>query len=540
MVSRRSVLIYGIAGAPAIAAAGAMGGMWATTATRRTGEQAGFTNKLVIPPLAPSDHDREGRRVFNLRATTGTMRFRAGAPTETWGINGPYLGPTLRARRGETVLVNVRNDLTEATTMHWHGMHVPAAMDGGPHQLIAPGTTWSPSWTIRQPAATLWYHPHPHGRTARHVHHGLAGLFIIDENEALALPRHYGVDDIPVIVQDKRLNDDNQLNEEIPTIGGMGVLGDLITVNGTVEPYLDVWSKRVRLRLLNASNSRFYNFGMADDRSFALVGTDGGLLPAPLDTNRVQLSPGERAEIVVSLRPGERLMLRSYRSDLGINIGDQRYAGGGDILDILELRAASELFFSPPLPATLAERPRLDVSAPTARRRFELRDFKINGLLMDPGRIDVGVRKNTTEVWEIANLDHMPHNFHVHDVQFLIMSVDGGPPRPEVSGWKDTLYVKPGTRARIAMRFADYTDPQIPYMYHCHILWHEDQGMMGQFVVLGPGEKPGILPMSHTHGRGVAAHRRGAASNDRGAASHDRGAASHDRGPASHGRGPRR
>ncbi|MFE3450939.1 multicopper oxidase family protein [Nonomuraea sp. NPDC059194] len=494
MVSRRSVLMYGFAGMPVIAAG------WRAPDACRTDERTAFTNKLAIPPLARSHHDRHGRRVFDLRAAPGSMRFRPGAPTETWGFNGPYLGPTLRARRDETVLVNVRNDLPEETTVHWHGMHVPAAMDGGPHQPIPPGTTWSPTWTIKQPAATLWYHPHPHGRTARHVHHGLAGMFIVDEIEALALPRHYGVDDIPVIVQDKRLNPDNQLNEEIPTIGGMGVLGDLIIVNGTVAPYVDVRSTRVRLRLLNASNSRFYNFGMADDRSFALIATDGGLLAAPLDTHRVQLSPGERAEIVVAVRPGERVTLRSYRSDLGINIGDQRFAGGGDILDILELRAASELFPSPPLPGTLGERPVLDVSAPAATRTFELADFKINGLLMDMGRIDVGVRRGTTEIWEVANLDTIPHNFHVHDVQFLILSMDGGPPRPELGGWKDTFYVKPGTRARIAMRFADYADPDMPYMYHCHILWHEDQGMMGQFVVLGPGQRPGTLPMSHAHG----------------------------------------
>ncbi|MGW4469396.1 multicopper oxidase family protein [Nonomuraea sp. NPDC004354] len=499
MVSRRSVLICGLAGGPAIATAGAMGGMWAT-AGRRTEEQAAFVNKLAIPPLARSHHDRQGRRVFDLRAAPGTMQFRPGAPTATWGLNGPFLGPTLRARRDETVVVNVRNDLPEATTMHWHGMHVPPMMDGGPHQLIPPGTTWSPTWTIRQPAATLWYHPHPHGRTARHVHHGLAGMFIIDETEALALPRRYGEDDIPVIIQDKRLNADNQLNEEIPTVGGMGVLGDLITVNGTVSPYVDVRFKRIRLRILNASNSRFYNIGMADDRSFALVATDGGLLSAPLDTNRVQLSPGERAEIVVCLRPGERLPVVSYRSDLGIHIGDQRFAGGSDVLEILELRAATDLNPSPPLPTTLGERPELDASSPAAVRTFELANFAINGRLMDPGRIDIGVAKDTVEVWEVANLDEMPHNFHVHDVQFLILSVDGGPPRPELSGWKDTFYVKPRTRARIAMRFRDYTDPRSPYMYHCHILWHEDQGMMGQFVVLGPGEKPGTLPQAHAHG----------------------------------------
>src|SRR5690606_35134294 len=146
-----------------------------------------------------SHRDADGRRVFDLRAAAGRHRFRPGRPTPTWGINGPHLAPTLRAVRGETVLVRFRNDLPETTTLHWHGMHLPAAMDGGPHQPVEPGTTWSPTWTIDQPAATLWYHPHPHGRTAAHVYRGLTGMFILDEPEPPQLPNRYGIDDIPVI-----------------------------------------------------------------------------------------------------------------------------------------------------------------------------------------------------------------------------------------------------------------------------------------------------------------------------------------------------
>ncbi|MFC7482675.1 multicopper oxidase family protein [Luedemannella flava] len=221
------------------------------------------------------------------------------------GFNGDYLGPTLRAKRGEEVVVNVHNRLTEATTVHWHGMHLPAEADGGPLRMVdAPGT-WSPTWRINQPAATLWYHPHPHGSTANQTYQGLAGMFILDDpaTDVAALPHEYGVDDVPVIVQDKNFDGDH-LKGRGGVFGAIGILGDTVVVNGTAAAFLDVTTDRVRLRLLNASNARVYDFGFADNREYDLVGTDGGLLAAPVTTRRVMLSPGERAEIVVAVRPG--------------------------------------------------------------------------------------------------------------------------------------------------------------------------------------------------------------------------------------------
>ena len=149
-----------------------------------------FDKPLAIPPLAESTVEADGTRVFALDAQAGATEFEPGEPSSTWGFNGSYLGPTIVAKRGEHVRVDVTNSLEEPTTVHWHGMHLPAEMDGGPHQMVEPGATWSPEWDIDQQAATLWYHPHPHGETEDHVSRGLAGMFIVqdDAEAALALP----------------------------------------------------------------------------------------------------------------------------------------------------------------------------------------------------------------------------------------------------------------------------------------------------------------------------------------------------------------
>ncbi|MBX6722388.1 MAG: multicopper oxidase domain-containing protein, partial [Dactylosporangium sp.] len=406
---------------------------------------------------------------------------------------------TLRARRGEQVVVNVHNALDETTTVHWHGMHLPARMDGGPHQPIRPGSTWSPTWRVDQPAATLWYHPHPHGRTEKHVYRGLAGMFILDDpaTGARDLPREYGVDDVPVIVQDKRFTRDGQFAAGHRFFNDLGILGDTLLVNGTVGPYLDVRTERIRLRLLNGSTARVYNFGFADDRPFALVGTDGGLLAAPHTTRRVTLAPGERAEIVVTVRPGERIVLRSYPT-----AGVERFVGGSDEFDVLQLRAADRLDASRPVPDRLVDVPRLDPAHAAQTRLFRLSGHQINDQSMDMGRIDAVVTRDTVEVWDIANVHGTPHSFHVHDVQFQVLRVDGREPPPQLRGWKDTVFLPPGTSMRIIARFADYADPATPYMYHCHMLYHEDNGMMGQFVVVAPGQRPQLPsggPDHHHH-----------------------------------------
>src|ERR671919_2381100 len=215
----------------ALVAAGC--GLYSSAQVSTVGE-LGFENELTIPPLL-EPQEEDGRKVFDLTLQQGRAELLPGKPAETWGLNGSYLGPTLRAERGDRVELRVRNELPEVTTVHGQGSPPPAAADGGPHQPIEPGETWTPSWEIDQPAATLWYHPHPHGETADHVYRGVAGLFLLDDPESsgLALPDDYGVDDIPVIIQDKRLHDDGSLDFSQRLISPTGRLGDTILVNGT-------------------------------------------------------------------------------------------------------------------------------------------------------------------------------------------------------------------------------------------------------------------------------------------------------------------
>jgi FtsP/CotA-like multicopper oxidase with cupredoxin domain len=449
-----------------------------------TAGQVRFDRPLAIPPLAASTIAPDGTREFDLELRSGTTDLGHGPGTETWGVNGSYLGPTVRAERGEPVRMKVRNGLDEASTLHWHGMHLPAAMDGGPHQMVAPGATWSPQWTVDQPAATLWYHPHLHGATAEHVYRGVAGMFVVDDPAGPVLPDRYGIDDVPVIVQDKKFDGD-RLDDGAAMFSDTGVLGDEVLVNGTPGPYLDVTTERVRLRLLNASNARVYRFGFDTGLGFALIGTDGGLLPKPVEMTSLQLSPGERAEIVVAVPAGTSPVLRSTPPDLGADFWGTRFAGGADTMDILQLRAADRLESNAVVPSSLAAQ--ADLGDPSVTRTFDLTSStQINGKSMDMGRIDEVVTMGATEVWELRNVSGGVHNFHVHDVQFQVLDTDD----PALTGPKDTVYVPPGRTLRLLMRFTDFSDPSTPYMFHCHLLRHEDNGLMGQFVVVEPGQLP--------------------------------------------------
>jgi blue copper oxidase len=491
------IVAVGLAGV--LGLAGLAAWVWSRADMSNVG-QLGFRNELKIPPLLEPRSDGTGRKVFDLRLQAGTSQFLPATSTPTWGANGAHLGPTLRAVRGDRVAINVRNDLPEPTTIHWHGMHLPAAADGGPHQPIQPGATWSPSWRIDQPAATLWYHPHPHQATDDHVYRGVAGLFLVDDPQAdlLALPEDYGVDDIPLILQDKRFDEQGELDFGQHPLSQIGRLGAEILVNGTHDPHLTITSQRVRLRLLNASTARVYNLGFTDDRAFDLIATDGGLLQGPHRTTRVQLSPSERAEIVAVFRPGERVVLRSFQPDLGLDAFQGRLAGADDTFDLLQVRAAAGLTPSPPVPARLVRHQQLDQADAAQTRRFDLNDDDaINGMPMDMGRIDQIVALDTTEVWEVTNRSGNLHTFHVHGVQFKVAEQAGAPP-PTLAGWKDSVFIPPDSTTRLLVRFTGYADPALPYMFHCHLLQHEDDGMMGQFVVVQPGQAPTSLP-THQH-----------------------------------------
>ncbi|MGH3056747.1 MAG: multicopper oxidase family protein [Gaiellaceae bacterium] len=482
---RALVSLLAVAALALVGVAAGLGVLYASADTSTVGELE-FANELRIPPLLEGQADGDGAKVFDLRLQTGTTELLPGTTTETWGVNGPYLGPTLRVSSGDRVQMNVRNELPEPTTVHWHGMHLPAGADGGPHQPIAPGGSWAPAWTVDQPAATLWYHPHPHPDSDEQIYRGVAGMIVVDDADAdrLQIPSTYGVDDVPVILQDKNFHDDGRLDVSKRLISPTGILGEDILLNGTYAPYFEVAAELTRLRLLNASTARVYELGLGDGRSFDLIATDGGLLEVPIRLERLPLSPGERAEIVVGLEPGERVVLRSFEPDLGTNVWDGRFAGADDSFDLLELRASASLRPSAPLPAQLGPPRRVGTPVPRADRSFELGgQGSIDDREFDPNRIDVEASAGSTELWEVRNASGTPHNFHVHGVRFQVVDYAGGSPPPRLVGWKDTVYVPPDETVRFLVELGDYADPEVPYMFHCHVLQHQDRGMMGQFVV---------------------------------------------------------
>ena len=372
--------------------------------------------------------------------------------------------------------ISVTNELDEVTTTHWHGADVPTEDDGGPHSIIKPGETWIADFDVIQPAATLLYHPHAHGSTAEHVYRGAAGLIIIeDENSAAAaLPSTYGVNDIPVIIQDKDFTGDGQLDFAIDE-GDDGKLYSTLTVNGTVNPYVETPSGLVRLRLLNGSQARIYQLSV-EGAEMVKIASDGGYLAGPVMLSQTVLAPGDRDEIIVEVGESPVVLV------------------DGEFGRVLELRPNGSVSNAGPLPGQLAAIDRISHAEIAVDRSFHMEDARnfwefsptwaINGVQFDPSRIDVRVQLGDTERWTLSAGDGQ-HVFHPHQTQFQILAINGEPPPPEESGWEDSVLVNSEREVVIAARFDTYAAENIPYMFHCHILDHEDLHMMGQFLVIG-------------------------------------------------------
>jgi suppressor of ftsI len=308
------------------------------------------------------------------------------------------------------------------------------------------------------------------------------------------------------VIQDKKFTDDGDLSMDtgsfLDELGGsanFGILGDTILVNGTWNPYLEITRSRVRFRILNGSNARFYNLGFDDDRTFHLVATENGLVPgAPVALTRLPLGPGERAEIVVEFAEGDAPVLRSYEVDLGPG---GRQIGANDTWDILQIRPVSGLAESPALPDSLGE----TNAAPALPDDATWRDIEfqghrsINRQKMDMARIDQLVPAGALEGWTVRT-NGQPHTFHIHGATFHVIEVEGGEPKAHLRGPKDTVFVGPEHEVTLAVQFGEDINPEFPYMYHCHILRHEDNGMMGQFVVVEPGTEDDVDRTLDLHG----------------------------------------
>lgn len=486
-----------------------------------------FVNPLLIPPLDTGTFMQEEggvpRRRFELNLQKGTSLFVPQGETATLGINGNYLGPTLRFRRGDILDIQVNNRIGEESVLHWHGMHVPPRFDGGPMQSIADGESWNPVFDVRQQAATLWYHSHAMHKTGSQVYHGLAGMMILDDevSEGVELPSRYGVDDIPLILQDKRFNRDGSF-DYMSRYGDMmiGQHGDVMMVNGTVSPFFEATTDKVRLRILNGSNARLFHLTFDDGREFLQIASDGGLLEKPVPLRRLMLTPGERAEFLVDVSDGKPVILRSEPSDNHFPVfpgalSELMRAMHGESFDVLEIRPLANLERLLPAPGVLATLPAVSESMGVRTRRMRLNmgygsrsgsgkgpglgnrsgqgggygggHFSINGRVMTMDYINERVKLGDTEIWEIFNDTPMVHPFHIHGNQFRVLDRNGAPPPAQETGYKDTVHVNARETVRVLVPFTDFADEMHTYMYHCHTLEHEDRGMMGQFLVTENG-----------------------------------------------------
>ena len=446
---------------------------------------------------------------FNLTIKdTFAQIVNSGQQTITGGINGKVWGPTLFFKKGDVVHMNVQNKLNDSTTIHWHGMHLPAVMDGGPHQVIPPNTIWQPYWTVTNNAATYWYHPHLHEMTEEQITKGIGGLIIVRDSieSALPLPRSYGVDDIPLVLTDRDFTTSNQFS--------MVPYGDSMLTNMTLRAQTTVPAQVVRFRILNGAIERSYNLGFSDSRSFYVITSDGGLLNAPVAKTKYLLHAGERVEILVNCsgQNGTTVDLKAYNSLLGNFIaGGENFPNGpfanalGKIdFNILHLNIGAPTSNAiTSIPSTLTTNTLLNVANANITRHLTISDstglpnvlgpnaFVLNHKLFNINYNDYEVPLNNTEIWEITSSSAFGHPFHIHDVEFNIISVNGVAPDATQAGWKDVVFIpgKTGNTSSVVKfiaKFEDYADALHPFMFHCHISLHEDEGMMGQFVVTNP------------------------------------------------------
>lgn len=508
---------------------------------------------LPVPDLLTAD----ARNRITLTIQTGKTQFGPHQAT-SWGYNGNLLGPALKLKKGEAVTVDIHNRLAEETTVHWHGLEVPGEVDGGPQGIIAPGASRSVNFTPSQRAATCWFHPHQHGKTGRQVAMGLAGLVLIsdEESELLLLPKQWGIDDVPVIVQDKRFTAAGEIDYQLDIMSAaVGWFGDTLLANGALYPEHAAPRGWLRLRLLNGCNARSLNFSTSDNRPMYVIASDGGLLAEPVKVNELPMLMGERFEVLIDTRDGKAFDLITLPvSQMGMAIAP--FDKPQPVLRIqpLTIQASGKLPDSlvsmPALPSLegltqrtlqLSMDPMLDMMGMQALMQkygnqamsgmnhdsmmdhgnmghsmmgnmsdkgqmnhgdmgnmnhggmgqmnhgadgFDFHNAnRINGKAFDMNLPMFAAAKGQYERWVISGKgDMMLHPFHIHGTQFRILSENGAAPTTHRSGWKDTVRVEGGV-SEVLVKFDHEASKEHAYMAHCHLLEHEDTGMMLGFTV---------------------------------------------------------
>jgi spore coat protein A len=438
-------------------------------------------------------------------------------PTRMWGFGSQFPGPTFDVRSGQEILVEWANELPDKhflpidhnlggagadqpevrTVVHLHGGKAPPESDGYPEDWIVPGKSALYHYPNQQDPAMLWYHDHAMGINRLNIFAGLMGVYIVrdDAEDALQLPS--GKYEIPLVISDRFFTPQGQLF--YPVSGKSNapwvpeVFGDAILVNGKIFPYLDVEPRKYRIRVLNASNARFFHLSFANGVSFSHIGTDQGLLPAPVPLKALMIAPGERVDLVVDFsgHRGEEIILNN------------------DAFVVMQFRVSSDkVDDTSALPAALRPVPKIPESQAVKTRLLSLDEYVnrvaepvlmlLNGTYWHQPITETPVI-NTTEIWTLINPTDDSHPIHLHLVRFQILDrrrfetstymskrelkFTGEPVPPDASeaGWKDTVRAEPGMVTRIIVQFEGYAGR---YVWHCHILEHEDNEMMRPYQVV--------------------------------------------------------
>ncbi|ARC41518.1 multicopper oxidase CueO [Citrobacter braakii] len=505
---------------------------------------------LPIPDLLTADASNR----IQLIAQAGQSSF-AGKTATTWGYNGNLLGPAVKLSKGQAVTVDIHNQLAEETTLHWHGLEIPGEVDGGPQGIIPAGGKRSVTFTPDQRAATCWFHPHQHGKTGRQVAMGLAGLVLIEDEDIrkLLLPKQWGIDDVPVIIQDKQFSADGQVNYQLDIMtAAVGWFGDTLLTNGAIYPQHAAPRGWLRLRLLNGCNARSLNIAASDNRPLYVIASDGGLLAEPVKVTELPMLMGERFEVLVDVSDGKAFDLVTLPvSQMGMAIAP--FDKPHPVMRVQPLLITA----SGTLPDTLTSMPALPSLEGLTVRKLQLSmdpmldmmgmqmlmkkygaqamagmdhgkmmghmnndnmghgnmnhgnmnhgemgnmqhgdmgnmkhgtfDFhnanRINGQAFDMNKPMFAAAKGQHERWVISGQgDMMLHPFHIHGTQFRILSENGKAPAAHRAGWKDTVRVEGGV-SEVLVKFDHDAPKEHAYMAHCHLLEHEDTGMMLGFTV---------------------------------------------------------
>ncbi len=440
-----------------------------------------FSVPLRIPPVLNPTSSSSTQDEYDIVQSVASQEILPGQTTTIWGYNGIFPGPTIRVKKGRTAVVRHTNRLSTDTVVHLHGGMTPSDSDGFPTDMVMPGQTRAYTYPNQQRACTLWYHDHAMDQTGQNIYMGLAGFYIIDDDEELALPLPKGQFDVPLLLQDRLFNPDGSLLYN--TFGNTGVQGDVMVVNGVAWPYFQVAPGKYRFRILNGANARPFGLALSNGSPFILIGTDGGLLPAPVSITNLPIAMAERVDVVIdfsTIPVGTSVYL--------INTLEQP-----SLQQLMRLDVTGSAPNDASVPAQLSNPGFLTRPANATTRNWYLGPsfgggqsgvmWTINGQEFDPNRSDASVPLGEIEFWRFFNnpASKMLHPAHMHLAHFQILERNGGPPLPHETGWKDTVALQPGEEVLVMLRFDQFRGR---YLFHCHNLEHEDHSMMSRFDVV--------------------------------------------------------